>query len=101
MLCGRPVDGCAQAVSSEVDELRRREDGTSRSALASSAASLASATANLYSRGRAAMDRELALRRRAIALVSEFVGERAWGDVVPVQYGAPTFAFLFEAEAEV
>ena len=24
MLCGRPVDGCAQAVSSEVDERRRR-----------------------------------------------------------------------------
>jgi hypothetical protein len=79
---------------------RHAEGGTARSALASAAASLSTATANLYSRGRAAMDREVDLRRRAIALVRDFVGERVWADVVPVQHDAPSFSFMFD-EAEV
>jgi hypothetical protein len=79
---------------------RHAEGGTTRSALASSAASLATATANLYSRGRAAMDREVALRRRAVAIISTYVGERAWESVVPVQPDAPSFTFLFEPEVE-
>lgn len=63
--------------------------------------SLSSACANLYSRGRAAMEWELLLRRRACAVVRDFIGERGWQQVVPVQREAPSFPFLLgEGEEE-
>ena len=72
-----------------------------RASRSAAAANLSSACANLYSRGKTAMQRELALRFRAVGIVRSFVGGRAWRDVVPVQYDAPSFAFLFGAPSPV
>ena len=51
--------------------------------------------ANLYSRGNAAMVRELQLRRDAVSIVREFIGDAEWRDVVPLQLdGPPTWGWL-------
>ena len=69
---------------------------TGRAAVARQASSLQQACANLYSRGKAAMERELRLRFQAISLVREFVGSREWSEAVPVQGdGPPSFEFMF------
>ena len=59
-----------------------------------SSASLSAACANLYSRGKAAMERELELRVRACGVVRMHVAGRDWRDVVPVQREPPSFTFL-------
>ncbi len=65
------------------------------------ATALASACANLYSRGQAAMGRELELRTRALDIVSEFIGDVEWQAKVPIQKGGPpSFGFLFESAAD-
>ena len=56
--------------------------------------SAASACANIYSRGSAALSKEAELRREATALVSAFIGDKPWRDVVPIQREKPTFDFL-------
>ena len=58
------------------------------------AGDLRRAMANLYSRGNAAVQREVALRRRAIAIVRDFIGDRDWWTVIKVQAGPPDFDYI-------
>ena len=56
------------------------------------------ACANLYSRGQAALERELELRSAAVEAVAVFAGagkgDAGWTKRVPVQEDAPSFGFL-------
>ena len=69
---------------------------TTRAQRQQAAGSLTGVCANLYSRGKAAMERELELRRRVLQMVRDYVAGRAWAEAVPVQQGLPTFDFMFD-----
>ena len=59
------------------------------------------ACANLYSRGNAALEREVRLRREACWLVRRLVGDGEWRDVVPIELdGPPSFKWLAAPGAE-
>ena len=58
------------------------------------------ACANLYSRGKAALEREVRLRREACWLVRRLVGNADWREVVPIELdGPPSFKWLSGADA--
>jgi hypothetical protein len=73
---------------------------TTHATRAQAAGSMQAVTANLYSRGKAAADREFTLRERAIAIVTDYVGGRAWKEVVPVQAEPPSFQFMIPTAIE-
>ena len=75
--------------------------GSTRQARQQAVASLNTAMANMYSRGRAAMMRELQLRCDAIAVVASWLDGRPWSEAVPVQSGPPSFDFMFGADTAV
>ncbi len=77
----------------ERNELGRWAD--SNAAAGAGRAKQPSRMADLYSREGPAHDSELASRLKIIRRVSEFIGVRPWGDVVPTQLGERcSFSFL-------